>query len=136
MRPQTLTASKSESVVIKGEVKTAAPVQLRAFAREMDELMTINHPCLTRLIGFVDATEPHLLVFEHPPQGNLRDYLREACFAALLCVSVIGRLLQSRATPRQPQLVSSQDLLSFVNQVAVGMSFLESKEIWHGDLSA
>ena len=35
------------------------------------------------MIGFVEETEPYMIVLEYLPQGNLRDYLRDVCALSL-----------------------------------------------------
>ena len=43
---------------------------------------------------------------------------------------------QCRAGPLHPQLLSQAELLSFADQIAKGMAYLEQNKIAHGDLCA
>jgi serine/threonine protein kinase len=70
-------------------------------------------------VGQVTKSQPLMIVYEFCSNGNLRDFLR-----------------RNRPAPNTPPGIGMDTMLSFINQIASGMAYLECKNVVHGDLCA
>ncbi|XP_023311404.1 tyrosine kinase receptor Cad96Ca, partial [Anoplophora glabripennis] len=83
------------------------------------------HPNVVRLLGCCSDKEPIFLIMEYITKGKLQSYLRNSR-AERYYNNMHGH----------SKSLTSQDLTSFVHQVAKGMEFLSKNGIIHRDLAA
>eukprot|EP00039_Didymoeca_costata_P026905 m.16951 g.16951 ORF g.16951 m.16951 type:complete len:888 (+) comp5856_c0_seq1:231-2894(+) len=95
------------------------------FQDEMDNLekLSLNHPNIIKLIGFVTKSKPLMIVMEYLSYGDLKSYL--------------SRVYSKCTTSEElQQMFSSENMVKVTTDIASGCEYLTSKQIIHRDLAA
>ncbi|XP_058972539.2 tyrosine kinase receptor Cad96Ca-like [Pocillopora verrucosa] len=115
-------------VAVKSLKGNASKKDLQDLLTELDLMKTLMpHPHVVKFIGYCIEKDPHLLVLEYLPYGDLLGYLRKS------------RGIEdpyNTGEKRPSSTLTEKDLLSFAWMIADGMSYLSSMKIVHRDLAA
>ena len=105
------------------------------FFREVDFMSKLDHPNVVKLLGVCSLEEPFSMVFEYMDLGDLCGFLREA----------IGLGKDDNDKEENPDnqdedkfdepLLTKEELLIIVKQVAEGMVYISSLHLVHRDLA-
>ncbi|EGD72327.1 TK protein kinase [Salpingoeca rosetta] len=114
-------AGARESVVVKMLTEGAPASAAKALRKEMGLLrkQRFNHPNVVSLLGFCSREEPHFIILEYLPFGDLLSYLRS-----------------SAATPARPSQLGTPHLMNMCENIAAGAAYLAHRGVVHRDLAA
>lgn len=111
------TAGSSQVVAVKTLKQNANQKEKEDLLEELDVMKMLEpHPNVVTLIGCCSEQDPVLLIMEFIPNGTLQSYLRQS-----RCDNSYGNGNGSSLT--------SNDLISYVYQIAKGMDYLSSKGV-------
>ncbi|GAB1604218.1 hypothetical protein Ahia01_000703100 [Argonauta hians] len=140
------------SYTLQKHCRTVAVKMLKANASQGDKKMLSteisalkripSHKHIVSLVGFYTCDGNPVLVMEYCPFGDLQNYLR--CFRKKIPLSFTVTRNQDchkgvKATSNICKVmppITNLTLLSFINQIAIGMEYLSSHRIIHRDLAA
>ncbi|EDQ88859.1 uncharacterized protein MONBRDRAFT_32678 [Monosiga brevicollis MX1] len=112
---------ESTKVAVKTLNRDADALDKEDFLEEIRVMQQFDeHPNVVRLLGICTLDEPMMLLVEYMPDGNMRDFLREA----------------RPKTPGAAASVTSTQMLGFLKDVAAGMAYIAGKRFVHRDLAA
>ncbi len=127
---------EARDIVEKGMTTVVAVKQLKGgsdpsvvddFFREVDFMAKLEHPNIVNLLGVCSMEEPFSMVFEYMDLGDLCSFLREAVG--------LGGDGEEEEGDLDNALLTEQELLQIVHQVAEGMEYISSQHLVHRDLA-
>lgn len=81
------------STVIIKKLRTNPPKPLKlAFLKEIQHMKEISHPNIISLVGVVTQEEPHMMMFEHFPNGNLKAFVQAYRDSPLVTSAVMASI--------------------------------------------
>lgn len=107
------------------------------FFREVDFMSKLDHPNIVKLLGVCSLEEPFSMVFEYMDLGDLCGFLREAVGLG----NVEGEdgeengSKDDESEDENEPLLTKEELLVIVKQVAEGMEYISSLHLVHRDLA-
>eukprot|EP00117_Sycon_ciliatum_P014638 scpid5046/ scgid5405/ Proto-oncogene tyrosine-protein kinase ROS; Proto-oncogene c-Ros; Proto-oncogene c-Ros-1; Receptor tyrosine kinase c-ros oncogene 1; c-Ros receptor tyrosine kinase len=121
-----------KKVLVKSLIQQGNVAKREHLLKEALLLSTLTHPNVLQLEAVcLDVRTDVWLVTCIPAYGDLKAYLRNAARVAL------NDLFEPKdATEERPRHVQALSLLEIVEQIASGMSYLETKGLVHGDLAS
>lgn len=107
------------------------------FFREVDFMSKLDHPNIVKLLGVCSQEEPFSMVFEYMDLGDLCGFLREAIGLGK------GDTDKEEENPGDQEdgdkfdepLLTKEELLVIVKQIAEGMVYISSLHLVHRDLA-
>ena len=103
------------------------------FFREVDFMSKLDHPNIVKLLGVCSIDEPFSMIFEYMDLGDLSSFLREA--VGLGKEEAATSDSNSEGEKIDEPLLTKEELLSIVKQVAEGMMYISSLHLVHRDLA-
>lgn len=103
------------------------------FFREVDFMSKLDHPNIVKLLGVCSVDEPYSMIFEYMDLGDLSSFLREA--VGLGKIDGEGEDETEEEEDKDEPLLTKEELLTIVNQVAEGMVYISSLHLVHRDLA-
>lgn len=114
------TAGSSQVVAVKTLKQNANQKEKEDLLEELDVMKMLEpHPNVVTLIGCCSEQDPVLLIMEFIPNGTLQSYLRQS-----RCDNSYGA-----GNGMNGSSLTSNDLISYVYQIAKGMDYLSSKGV-------
>ena len=128
---------------IESEWTDVAVKQLRTgsneagdFFREVDFMSKLNHPNIVKLLGVCSLEEPFSMVFEYMDLGDLCGFLREAIGLGKGDNDKEGGNPDDQLEDKFDEpLLTKEELLVIVKQIAEGMVYISSLHLVHRDLA-
>lgn len=109
------------------------------FFREVDFMSKLDHPNIVKLLGVCSLEEPFSMVFEYMDLGDLCGFLREAIG---LGKADDNKEVEEGENPGNQEedkfdepLLTKEELLIIVKQIAEGMVYISSLHLVHRDLA-
>ncbi|KAE9547930.1 hypothetical protein FO519_008859 [Halicephalobus sp. NKZ332] len=105
-------------------LKSDSPSMESEFMKEIHVMSQLNHPNIVKVIGVSTTSKPILFVSEFLQNRDLRTFLSQL------------ENSQNNSLSRSENVLSQEQFLSTVTQIAAGMAYLESRKFVHRDLAA
>lgn len=107
------------------------------FFREVDFMSKLDHSNVVKLLGVCSLEEPFSMVFEYMDLGDLCSFLREA-----VGLGEVNEALEKERNVKDESedeenepLLTKEELLTIVKQIAQGMVYISSLHLVHRDLA-
>lgn len=106
------------------------------FFREVDFMSKLDHPNIVKLLGVCSLEEPFSMVFEYMDLGDLCGFLREAIGLGKGDNDKEGETPGDQEEDKFDEpLLTKEELLVIVKQIAQGMVYISSLHLVHRDLA-
>jgi serine/threonine protein kinase len=109
------------------------------FFREVDFMSKLDHPNIVKLLGVCSQEEPFSMVFEYMDLGDLCGFLREAIGLGKgdndKEEENPGNQEETGGDEFDEPLLTKEELLVIVKQIAEGMVYISSLHLVHRDLA-
>lgn len=106
------------------------------FFREVDFMSKLDHPNIVKLLGVCSLEEPFSMVFEYMDLGDLCAFLREAIGLGKGNGDKEGENPDDQEEDKFDEpLLTKEELLVIVKQIAEGMVYISSLHLVHRDLA-
>ena len=110
--------------------------EVEDFFREVDFMSKLDHPNIVKLLGVCSLEEPFSMVFEYMDLGDLCAFLREAIGLGKGNGDKEGENPDDQEEDKFDEpLLTKEELLVIVKQIAEGMVYISSLHLVHRDLA-